>query len=167
MKKSKFTEEQILRILQEAGTGEKTQAQLCRDHGISVNTFYVWKRKYGGMETRDVRLLRELEAENAQLKRIVTIRTARFTKFLGEFTNARWVSDTGFGHAILLGQLNSGWGDAGTEPLGTRVLDGDVSLLEGEDLHQAPPAFCSRNLAKCSARRAFLVAREAFRHPPQ
>jgi putative transposase len=71
MKKSKFTEEQIVRILQEAGTGEKTQAQVCRDHGISVNTFYVWKRKYGGMETRDVRLLRELEAENAQLKRIV------------------------------------------------------------------------------------------------
>lgn len=71
MKKSKFTEEQIVRILQEASTGEKTQAQLCRDHGISVNTFYVWKRKYGGMETRDVRLLRELEAENAQLKRIV------------------------------------------------------------------------------------------------
>ncbi|MCC7229196.1 MAG: transposase [Fimbriimonadaceae bacterium] len=71
MKKSKFTEEQIVRILQEASTGEKTQAQLCRDHGISINTFYVWKRKYGGMETRDVRLLRELEAENAQLKRIV------------------------------------------------------------------------------------------------
>lgn len=71
MKKSKFTEEQIVRILQEAAAGEKTQAQVCRDHGISVNTFYVWKRKYGGMETRDVRLLRELEAENAQLKRIV------------------------------------------------------------------------------------------------
>jgi putative transposase len=71
MKKSKFTEEQIVRILQEAGTGEKTQAQLCRDHGISPNTFYVWKRKYGGMETRDIRLLRDLESENAQLKRIV------------------------------------------------------------------------------------------------
>ena len=49
MKKSKFTEEQIVRILQEASTGAKTQAQLCRDHGISVNTFYVWKRKYAGM----------------------------------------------------------------------------------------------------------------------
>ena len=71
MKKSKFTEEQIVRILQEAEAGSKTQAQLCRDHGISPNTFYVWKRKYSGMETRDVRHLRDLEAENAQLKRIV------------------------------------------------------------------------------------------------
>lgn len=71
MKRSKFTEEQIVRILQEAGSGEKTQARLCRDHGISVNTFYVWMRKYGGMETRDVRLLCELKAENPQLKRIV------------------------------------------------------------------------------------------------
>lgn len=58
MKKSKFSEEQIVRILQEAGTGEKTQAQLRREHGIGQNTFYIWKRECGGMETRDVRLLR-------------------------------------------------------------------------------------------------------------
>lgn len=71
MKKSKFSEEQIVRILQEAESGQTTQAEVCRKHGVSVNTFYVWKRKYAGMETRDVRQLRELEAENAQLKRIV------------------------------------------------------------------------------------------------
>lgn len=71
MKKSKFTEEQIVSILQEAASGQTTQTELCRKHGISQNTFYLWKRKFAGMETEDVRRLRELEAENAALKRIV------------------------------------------------------------------------------------------------
>ena len=71
MKKSKFTEEQVVKILQEAESGTSTQAELCRRHGISQNTFYVWKRKYAGMQTEDVRRLKELEAENAALKRIV------------------------------------------------------------------------------------------------
>ncbi|MCC6351938.1 MAG: transposase, partial [Phycisphaerales bacterium] len=74
MKRSKFSEEQIVRILQEAASGQKTQAQLCRDHGVSANTFYVWKRKYAGMQTDDVRHLRELERENAQLKRLLAER---------------------------------------------------------------------------------------------
>ena len=71
MKKSKFSEEQIVKILQEAVAGHTSQAELCRKHAISPNTFYLWKRKYAGMETDDVRRLRELEAENAALKRIV------------------------------------------------------------------------------------------------
>ena len=71
MKKSKFSEEQIVKILQEAVAGQMSQADLCRKHGISPNTFYLWKRKYAGMETEDVRRLKELEAENAALKRIV------------------------------------------------------------------------------------------------
>lgn len=71
MKKSKFSEEQIVKILQEAATGEISQAELCRKHGISPNAFYLWKRKYAGMETEDIRRLKELEAENAALKRIV------------------------------------------------------------------------------------------------
>lgn len=74
MKKSKFSEEQIVRILQEASSGRKTQAELCREHGVSLNTFYVWKRKYAGLETDDVRRLRELERENAQLKRLLAER---------------------------------------------------------------------------------------------
>lgn len=74
MKKSKFSEEQIVRILQEAQAGQSTQADVCRKHGISPNTFYLWKRKYSGMEQRDVRQLRELEAENAQLKRLLAER---------------------------------------------------------------------------------------------
>ena len=74
MKKSKYTEEQIVRILQEAASGQKTQAQVCRDHGISANTFYVWRRKYAGLKTDDLRQLRELERENAQLKRLLAER---------------------------------------------------------------------------------------------
>ena len=74
MKKSQFSDEQIVRILQEAASGQKSQAQVCREHGISENTFYTWKRKYGGMETQDVRRLRELEQENSQLKRLLAER---------------------------------------------------------------------------------------------
>jgi putative transposase len=74
MKKSKFTEEQIVRILEEAASGVKTQTQLCKEHGISPNTFYVWKRKYSGLQTEDLRQLRELERENAQLKRLLAER---------------------------------------------------------------------------------------------
>ena len=68
MKKSKFSDEQIVRILQEAASGQKSQAEVCRDHGVSQNTFYLWKRKYSGMETDDVKRLRDLERENEQLK---------------------------------------------------------------------------------------------------
>jgi putative transposase len=64
VKKSQFSDEQIVRILQEATSGQKSQAQVCREHEISQNTFYTWKRKYGGMETQDVRRLKELEQES-------------------------------------------------------------------------------------------------------
>lgn len=74
MKKSKFSEEQIVKILQEAASGKKTQADLCREHGVSVNTFYVWKRKYSGLQTDDLKRLRELERENDELKRLVAER---------------------------------------------------------------------------------------------
>ena len=67
MKKSKFSDEQILSILQAATKGDKSQSQ----DGISENPFYVWKRKYGGLESQDVRRLKELERENAQLKRLL------------------------------------------------------------------------------------------------
>ena len=74
MKKSQFSEEQIVRILQEAASGQKSQSQVCWEHSISENTFYTWKRKYGGMETQDVRRLKELEQENSQLKRLLAER---------------------------------------------------------------------------------------------
>ena len=67
MKRSKFTEEQVIGILREQEAGAKT-ADLCRRHGISSATFYAWKAKFGGMEVSDARRLKALEDENARLK---------------------------------------------------------------------------------------------------
>ncbi len=68
MKRSKFTEEQIIGILREQEAGAKT-AELCRRHGISSATFYAWKAKFGGMDVSDAKRLKALEEENARLKR--------------------------------------------------------------------------------------------------
>jgi putative transposase len=70
VKKKRFTEEQIIAVLKEAEAGAKV-LDLCRKHGISDATFYNWKAKYAGMTVAELRRLRELEAENAKLKRIV------------------------------------------------------------------------------------------------
>ena len=70
MKKSRFTEEQIVGILKQSDAGMKT-AELCRQHGIAEQTFYRWRAKYGGMDVDDAKRLKQLEQENAQLKRIV------------------------------------------------------------------------------------------------
>ena len=63
-------EEQIIGVLQEAGAGAKT-ADLARRHGVSEATIYNWKAKYGGLEVSEARRLRELESENAKLKRLL------------------------------------------------------------------------------------------------
>ena len=96
MKKSKYTEEQIVRILQEAATGGKTQAELCREHGVSQNTFYVWKRKYSGLETQDVKRLRELESENDALKRLLAERDLEVDAIRRLFRKNGWALPSGF-----------------------------------------------------------------------
>lgn len=70
MKKSKFTEAQILFALRQAEAGTKVK-EVCRKMGISEATFYNWKKKYGGLGTSELRRLRQLEAENAELKKLV------------------------------------------------------------------------------------------------
>jgi len=70
MRKSRFTEEQIIAILAEQERGLGT-AEVCRKHGISAGTFYKWKAKFGGMDVSDARKLKTLESENARLKRLL------------------------------------------------------------------------------------------------
>jgi putative transposase len=69
MKKSRFTEQQIISILKQADAGVKVQ-DICRQHGISDATYYKWKSKYGGLEASDIKRLREVETENSKLKRM-------------------------------------------------------------------------------------------------
>ena len=70
MKRSRFTEEQVVAILREQGAGIAT-ADLCRKHGISTATFYAWKAKFGGMDVSEAKRLKSLEDENAKLKRLL------------------------------------------------------------------------------------------------
>lgn len=70
MKKSKFTEEQIAFALRQAESGT-TVAEVCRKMGVSEATFYNWKKKYGGLGVAELRRLKQLEEENARLKRMV------------------------------------------------------------------------------------------------
>ena len=70
MKRSRFSEEQIIGILREQESGQKT-AEVCRRHGISSAIFYNWKSKYGGMQVSDAKRLRSLEQENSRLKKLL------------------------------------------------------------------------------------------------
>jgi putative transposase len=70
MKRSRFTEEQIIAVLKEHELGAKT-ADLCRKHGISEATFYNWKSKFGGMDVSEAKRLKALEGENAKLKKLL------------------------------------------------------------------------------------------------
>ena len=70
MKRSRFTEEQIIGILREQEAGVPV-ADLCRKHGLSSPTFYKWKARYGGMDVSEARRLKALEDENAKLKRML------------------------------------------------------------------------------------------------
>lgn len=69
MKKTRFTESQIVAILKEADAGMKVK-DICRKHGISDATYYNWKAKYGGLSISELKRVKELEAENAKLKRM-------------------------------------------------------------------------------------------------
>ena len=68
--KKRFTEQQIVAILKEGEAGVPAK-EICRKHNISDATFYTWRKKYRGMETEDLRRLKQLEAENQKLKRLL------------------------------------------------------------------------------------------------
>lgn len=74
MKKKRFSDEQIVGILREAEVGGKTIGEVCRAHGISEPTFYVWRRKFCHMPESEVKRLKELEKENVRLKRLLAER---------------------------------------------------------------------------------------------
>ncbi len=74
MRRKGFSNEQIIRILKEAEREDKTVAEVCREHGVSENSYYRWRRKFGGLSVPELRRLRELERENARLKRMMAER---------------------------------------------------------------------------------------------
>ena len=88
MRKSRFTEEQIIAILREQEGGRPT-SEVCRKHGISGATFYKWKSKFGGMDVSDAKRLRALEDENGKLKKLLA-ETMLDTAILKDINSRKW-----------------------------------------------------------------------------
>jgi putative transposase len=88
MKRSRFTEEQVIGILREQEAGMKT-ADVCRKHGISEATFYKYKAKFGGMDVSDARKLKALEDENAKLKKLLA-ETMLDNAMLKDVASKKW-----------------------------------------------------------------------------
>lgn len=74
MKQSRFSDQQVVRILEEADKGEQTITDICREHGISQATFYSWRRRFQGMNVETLRELKRLQRENARLKKLLADR---------------------------------------------------------------------------------------------
>jgi putative transposase len=88
MKRSRFSEEQIIAILKEQEAGVPT-ADVCRRHGVSSATFYKWKAKFGGLEVSEAKRLRQLEDENAKLKKLLA-EAMLDNAMLKEISSKKW-----------------------------------------------------------------------------
>jgi len=88
MKRARFSEEQIIGILKAAETSGNIRS-CCAEHNITEQTFYRWRRKYGGMEVSEAKKLRELERENAELKKIVAEQTLDI-RMLKDVNSRKW-----------------------------------------------------------------------------
>jgi len=87
--KKRFSEEQIIHILREAEMRKSTIGELCRKHGISEQTFYRWRNRFGGLEVSEAVHLRQLERENARLKKLVAERDLEL-EFMKEVVTKKW-----------------------------------------------------------------------------
>ena len=114
-----MSDEQIVAILQEAEKGDKKVAQICQERGISQNTFYTWRKKFGAMQTSDVKRLRELERENARLKRLL--------------------AEQALDNDILKEALSKNW----SPKMGTRSPEKDSCQLSGKSQTISPEACLS------------------------
>jgi putative transposase len=89
MKKSRFSEDQIVKILQEAESGKSSVEALCKKHGVAETTFYRWRAKYAGASQKELARLRDLERENARLKKILAERDLELD-VLKEIASKKW-----------------------------------------------------------------------------
>jgi len=88
MRKSRYSEEKIIRVLQQVEAGQKVK-DVTREHGISEQTYYRWKSKFGGMSVSDAKRLKQLESENRQLKKLVADLSLD-KQMLQEVVNRKW-----------------------------------------------------------------------------
>ena len=89
MRQKQFTDAQIVAVLQEAEKGDSTISALCKERGITETTFYRWRNKFGGMQVKEAQRLRELEKENARLKRLLAEQVME-TDLLKDVLSKNW-----------------------------------------------------------------------------